>query len=141
MGPIEDADYIDASIEPTNIETFCEEILIKIPHDHFKRLKKDFSTRAGKCPEPTDYDIISVRNCKASDRIFVEKGDLIPIDGKVIEGVALVDESAITGESAPVIRESDSERNRVIGGTRVFSDWLVLYPVIKRKGTRRHTSN
>ncbi|WP_374362441.1 potassium-transporting ATPase subunit KdpB [Pseudoduganella danionis] len=58
--------------------------------------------------------------------ILVEAGDVIPIDGEVIEGVASVDESAITGESAPVIRESGGDFSSVTGGTRVLSDWLVL---------------
>src|SRR5471030_357236 len=58
--------------------------------------------------------------------ILVEAGDVIPIDGEVIEGVASVDESAITGESAPVIRESGGDRSAVTGGTRVLSDWLVV---------------
>ena len=56
--------------------------------------------------------------------MLVETGDLIPSDGEVIEGVASVDESAITGESAPVIRESGGDRSAVTGGTRVTSDWL-----------------
>ncbi len=51
---------------------------------------------------------------------------MIPADGEVIEGVASVDESAITGESAPVIRESGGDRSSVTGGTRVLSDWLVV---------------
>jgi potassium-transporting ATPase ATP-binding subunit len=56
----------------------------------------------------------------------VETGDIIPMDGEVIEGAASVDESAITGESAPVIRESGGDRSSVTGGTRVLSDWLVV---------------
>ena len=51
---------------------------------------------------------------------------MIPADGEVIEGVASVDESAVTGESAPVIRESGGDRSAVTGGTRVLSDWLVI---------------
>jgi K+-transporting ATPase ATPase B chain len=58
--------------------------------------------------------------------VLVEAGDLIPLDGEVIEGVASVDESAITGESAPVIRESGGDFSSVTGGTRVLSDWLVV---------------
>ncbi|WP_307727906.1 potassium-transporting ATPase subunit KdpB [Massilia terrae] len=69
--------------------------------------------------------------CTATDlrkgnHILVEAGDVIPIDGEVIEGVASVDESAITGESAPVIRESGGDFSAVTGGTRVLSDWLVV---------------
>ncbi len=58
--------------------------------------------------------------------MLVEAGDVIPADGEVIEGVASVDESAITGESAPVIRESGGDFSSVTGGTRVLSDWLVV---------------
>ena len=60
------------------------------------------------------------------DIVLVEAGDQIPGDGEVIEGVASVDESAITGESAPVIRESGGDRSSVTGGTRVLSDWLIV---------------
>ncbi|HUN80199.1 MAG TPA: potassium-transporting ATPase subunit KdpB [Phycisphaerae bacterium] len=60
------------------------------------------------------------------DFVLVEAGEIIPLDGEVIEGVASVDESAVTGESAPVIRESGGDRSAVTGGTRVLSDWLVI---------------
>ncbi len=63
---------------------------------------------------------------RRGDVVLVEVGDIIPIDGEVIEGAASVDESAITGESAPVIRESGGDRSSVTGGTRVLSDWLVV---------------
>ncbi|HKX44796.1 MAG TPA: potassium-transporting ATPase subunit KdpB [Burkholderiaceae bacterium] len=62
--------------------------------------------------------------------VLVEAGDVIPLDGEVIEGVASVDESAITGESAPVIRESGGDFSSVTGGTRVLSDWLVVRIVV-----------
>src|SRR5262245_22265579 len=58
--------------------------------------------------------------------VLVDAGDVIPADGEVIEGVASVDESAITGESAPVIRETGGDRSSVTGGTRVLSDWIVV---------------
>lgn len=63
---------------------------------------------------------------RKGDVVLVEAGDYVPADGEVIEGVASVDESAITGESAPVIRESGGDRSSVTGGTRVLSDWLVV---------------
>ena len=56
----------------------------------------------------------------------MEAGDIIPVDGEIIEGIASVDESAVTGESAPVIRESGGDRSAVTGGTRLLSDWLVV---------------
>ena len=58
--------------------------------------------------------------------VLVEAGDLIPCDGEAVEGIASVDESAITGESAPVIREAGGDRSSVTGGTRLLSDWLVV---------------
>ncbi len=63
---------------------------------------------------------------KPGDIVYVEAGDLIPSDGDVIEGVASVNEAAITGESAPVIRESGGDRSAVTGGTMVISDWIVV---------------
>ena len=61
---------------------------------------------------------------RAGDLVLVEAGNLIPGDGEIVDGVASVDESAITGESAPVIRESGGDRSAVTGGTRVLSDWI-----------------
>jgi len=63
---------------------------------------------------------------RAGDHVLIEAGDIVPGDGEVIDGIASVDESAITGESAPVIRESGGDRNTVTGGTRLLSDWLVI---------------
>src|ERR1043166_5259183 len=71
-----------------------------------------------------DYQKVAALDLKAGDLVLVEAGDMIPSDGDVIEGIASVDESAITGESAPVIRESGGDRSAVTGGTRVLSDWV-----------------
>jgi K+-transporting ATPase ATPase B chain len=71
------------------------------------------------------YAIVAGASLRRGDVVLVEAGDFIPGDGEVIEGVASVDESAITGESAPVIRESGGDFSSVTGGTRVLSDWLV----------------
>jgi K+-transporting ATPase ATPase B chain len=70
-------------------------------------------------------EVISAK-LRQGDFVLVEPGDLIPGDGTVVDGVASVDESAITGESAPVIRETGEDRSAVTGGTRVLSDWLVI---------------
>ena len=69
-------------------------------------------------------------NLRKGDVVFIETGDMVPLDGDVIEGVATVDESAITGESAPVVRESGGDFSAVTGGTRVLSDWLVVRIVV-----------
>jgi len=83
-----------------------------------KRLK---DARHGAATEPVPSTAL-----RKGDAFLVEAGDVIAADGEVIEGIASVDESAITGESAPVIRESGGDRSAVTGGTRVLSDWLVI---------------
>jgi len=70
------------------------------------------------------YKMVSGTSLKVGDIVLVEAGDIIPSDGEVIEGVASVNEAAITGESAPVIRESGGDRSAVTGGTQVLSDWI-----------------
>src|SRR5450830_153830 len=96
-----------------------------------RSLKK--STWAKKFKEPvnkvfhgTTWMPQEAENLRKGDVVLVETGDMVPLDGEVIEGVASVDESAITGESAPVIRESGGDFSSVTGGTRVLSDWLVV---------------
>ena len=71
-----------------------------------------------------DWRLVPATALKQGDIVLVEAGDLIPSDGEVIEGVASVNEAAITGESAPVIRESGGDRSAVTGGTQVISDWI-----------------
>jgi K+-transporting ATPase ATPase B chain len=70
------------------------------------------------------WQTVPATQLKRGDVVLVETGDLIPSDGEVIEGVASVNEAAITGESAPVIRESGGDRSAVTGGTQVISDWI-----------------
>src|SRR5439155_23028850 len=69
-------------------------------------------------------EIVPATALRRGDVVLVTAGEFIPADGEVVEGVASVDESAITGESAPVIRESGGDRSAVTGGTRVLSDWI-----------------
>jgi len=71
-----------------------------------------------------NYKIVPGTSLKVGDVVLVEAGDTIPSDGEVIEGIASVNEAAITGESAPVIRESGGDRSAVTGGTQVISDWI-----------------
>jgi potassium-transporting ATPase ATP-binding subunit len=77
-------------------------------------------------PERARTTTVRSSELHKNDVVLVMAGQFIPSDGEVIEGVASVDESAITGESAPVIRESGGDRSAVTGGTRVLSDWLVI---------------
>src|SRR5580704_6916669 len=69
-------------------------------------------------------EVVAATQLRAGNIVLVEAGETIPGDGDVIEGIASVDESAITGESAPVIRESGGDRSAVTGGTKVLSDWI-----------------
>ncbi len=77
-------------------------------------------------PTMWDFEPEFASKLRRGDVVLVDAGDVIPGDGEVIEGVASVDESAVTGESAPVVRESGSDRSAVTGGTRVLSDWLIV---------------
>nr|WP_084452108.1 potassium-transporting ATPase subunit KdpB [Roseateles chitosanitabidus] len=86
-------------------------------------------TWAKKLEQPrhgSSWHPVSSEELRKGHVVLVEAGDLVPLDGEVIEGVASVDESAITGESAPVIRESGGDFSAVTGGTRVLSDWVVV---------------
>ena len=99
----------------------------KAQADAMRRARSDVMARV--LLDPEDHMSITVvpsSVLRKGQCVLVRTGDLIPCDGEVIEGVASVDESAITGESAPVIRESGGDRSAVTGGTRVLSDWLVI---------------
>jgi len=92
-----------------------------------RRQRKDTVAKKLKAPEPgSAYITVSSKDLNKGDIVLVKAGEIIPMDGEVIEGIASVDESAITGESAPVIRESGGDRSAVTGGTKVLSDWLII---------------
>ena len=87
------------------------------------------TTMAKKLEDPRDHlavEEVSSASLRVGDFVFVLAGNLIPADGEVVEGVASVNEAAVTGESAPVIREAGGDRSSVTGGTSVLSDWLVV---------------
>ena len=99
----------------------------KAQAESLRRARKDISAK--KLAQPRRDAVthpVLASELRKDDHVFVEAGDFIPGDGEIIDGVASVDESAITGESAPVIRESGGDRSAVTGGTRVLSDWLVV---------------
>lgn len=99
----------------------------KAQADSLKKARRDVSAK--KLSHPKDrahFDIITANMLRKNDYILVEANDFVPADGQVIEGIASIDESAVTGESAPVIRESGGDRDAVTGGTRVLSDWIVV---------------
>jgi K+-transporting ATPase ATPase B chain len=84
------------------------------------------ASESGRWPDKTEFELVPATSLHTDDLVLCTPGDIIPSDGEVIEGVASVDESAITGESAPVIRESGGDRSAVTGGTKVLSDFLVI---------------
>ncbi|MDA18720.1 K(+)-transporting ATPase subunit B [Listeria monocytogenes serotype 4a] len=95
--------------------------------DSLKMARKDVLARKLKnIDDKTDVSEIASNDLKKGDIVYVLANEQIPMDGEVIEGAASVDESAITGESAPVIRESGGDRSAVTGGTTLVSDWLVV---------------
>src|SRR5512136_1378912 len=99
----------------------------KAQADALRRARRDVNAKKLSQPHRTaSYQTVAAGALRKGDVVLVEAGDFVPGDGEAIEGVASVDESAITGESAPVIRESGGDRSAVTGGTRVLSDWLVV---------------
>src|SRR5262245_55956932 len=94
----------------------------KAQADTLRRAKTETVARRER-PDGT-HEMVPAPSLRKGDIVRVAAGDVIPADGDIIEGVASVDESAITGESAPVIRESGGDRSAVTGGTRVLSDWI-----------------
>lgn len=119
-----------ATVYLANIAEALAEARGKAQAKNLRGARQDL--RARKLPGGGSYrDASQAQNTPASalqpgDRIVIEAGELIAADGDVVEGIASVDESAITGESASVIREAGGDRSAVTGGTRVLSDWIVV---------------
>jgi K+-transporting ATPase ATPase B chain len=94
---------------------------------NLRKARQEISAKKLASPSrQASFSLVASSGLRKGDLVLVEAGDFIPGDGEVIEGVASVNESAITGESAPVIRESGGDRSAVTGGTQVLSDWLVV---------------
>lgn len=92
-----------------------------------RKARRDIQAkRLGRPERGAAYEAVPTTALRKDDVVLVEAGDTIPADGEVIEGIASVNEAAITGESAPVIRESGGDRSAVTGGTQVLSDWLIV---------------
>ena len=99
----------------------------KAQADSLKQAREDVKAKRIKSIErKDDFEEVISSNLKKGDIVYVISGEQIPMDGEVIEGAASVDESAITGESAPVIRESGGDRSAVTGGTTLVSDFLIV---------------
>jgi potassium-transporting ATPase ATP-binding subunit len=92
-----------------------------------RKARRDIQAKRLPRPERgAAFTVVAGTTLRKDDIVLVEAGDFIPADGEVVEGIASVNESAITGESAPVIRESGGDRSSVTGGTQVLSDWLIV---------------
>src|SRR5580765_6346821 len=99
----------------------------KAQADTLRQTRRDVSAKKlTEARHGAAHEMTTASALRKGDVVLIEAGDLIPADGEVVEGVASVDESAVTGESAPVIRESGGDRSAVTGGTRLLSDWLVI---------------
>jgi len=99
----------------------------KAQAESLRQTRREVNAKKLEKPSPdSKVTMIASSQLKKGDVVLVEAGDTIPMDGEIIEGVASVNESAVTGESAPVIRESGGDRSAVTGGTTVLSDWLVV---------------
>lgn len=96
----------------------------KAQADSLRKARTETQAKLLSGSDRTQYKMVAGTSLKVGDVVLVEPGDIIPSDGEVIEGVASVNEAAITGESAPVIRESGGDRSAVTGGTQVLSDWI-----------------
>ncbi|TCN31395.1 potassium-transporting ATPase subunit KdpB [Sinorhizobium americanum] len=96
----------------------------KAQAESLRRTRTETQAKLLKGDDIRNVKIVPGTSLKVGDVVLVEAGDIIPSDGEVIEGVASVNEAAITGESAPVIRESGGDRSAVTGGTHVLSDWI-----------------
>jgi K+-transporting ATPase ATPase B chain len=99
----------------------------KAQADTLRSARRDILAKKLRDPKnKLDFENVTASALRKGDVVLVHAGQLIPGDGDVIDGVASVDESAVTGESAPVIRESGGDRSAVTGGTRVLSDWIIV---------------
>ncbi|MBA1142553.1 potassium-transporting ATPase subunit KdpB [Mesorhizobium neociceri] len=96
----------------------------KAQADSLRKARTETQAKLLSGEDRSKFKLVPGTSLKVGDIVLVEAGDIIPSDGEVIEGVASVNEAAITGESAPVIRESGGDRSAVTGGTQVLSDWI-----------------
>jgi len=105
----------------------------KATADTLKKMKKDIFAKKTESKDSTQFTMVPASSLRKGDLCVAGPGDLIAGDGEIVKGIASVDESAVTGESAPVIREAGADRSSVIGGTRVLSD-MIVYAITSNPG-------
>ncbi len=99
----------------------------KAQAEALRRTRQETAAKKLRRPQRhASYDTVPSTTLRKDDLFLVEAGDIIPADGEIVEGIASVNESAVTGESAPVVREAGGDRSAVTGGTRILSDWLIV---------------
>ena len=112
------------------ISSVAETIALNRGEDQAESLKKTRQNLQAKkiseCQPDANYELTNACDLRLGDWVLIEADDLIPCDGEVVLGAASVNESAVTGESAPVIRESGGDRTSVLAGTKVISDWIIV---------------
>ena len=116
--------WLWATVLFANFATALAEARGKAQAESLRRSRRD--TVAYRLKDHDEIEEISSANLRPGDRVVVEAGQMVPGDGEIIEGIASIDESAITGESAPVIREAGGDRSGVTGGTKVISDRIMV---------------
>ena len=100
--------------------------------DSLRATQQETSVKLMADEDSDAFNIVRSSTLTSGDIVLVEAGEIIPADGEIVDGIASVDESAITGESAPVIRESGGDRSGVTGGTKVVSDWLRIRVTVRQ---------
>ena len=125
--------FLALTVEFSNFAEAVAEGRGKAQADTLRRMRTD--TEARRLRPDGSEERVAAADLARGDLVVCEAGDIIPSDGEITEGAASVDESAITGESAPVIRESGGDRSAVTGGTKVLSDRIVLQITAERGHT------
>jgi potassium-transporting ATPase ATP-binding subunit len=131
--PIQIAIWLWFTVIFANVAEAMAEGRGKAQAESLRQMKVD--TQAKLLDKNGEIKILKATDLRKGDIVLVTAGDIIPADGTVVEGVASIDESAITGESAPVIRESGGDRSGVTGGTRVLSDCIQVKVSVNPHGS------
>ena len=121
------AGWLWATVFAANLAEAAAEGRGKAQAAALRATRRDVAAKRLEAADPAARrEVVPATSLRVGDVVLVEAGDVVPCDGTVVAGAAAVDESAVTGESAPVIRESGGDRSALTGGTRVLSDWVVV---------------